>query len=256
MAGRGHLDREKLYELFETLDKELRHERGDRTVIYVAGGARMALGLHDGRTTNDIDCVIRENHGAASKAVRKITERAKLPNDWLNEELGQVMPKSPDTGEVTLFSGSKLVVKGASAKRMLGMKICAHRKIDIDDAKVLVKRLNLKSTKEIQKITEDLYEEYRSKPIKDIAEGLKLIADEMPQLKVNHRREPAPTAPTREFARGSTTGEDPENNQQSSPIERAKSSSPGGRESPQVGTGSGKGIPEEPSPAPGDASDR
>ena len=151
MAGRGHLDREKLYELFETLDKELRHERGDRTVIYVAGGARMALGLHDGRTTNDIDCVIRENHGAASKAVRKITERAKLPNDWLNEELGQVMPKSPDTGEVTLFSGSKLVVKGASAKRMLGMKICAHRKIDIDDAKVLVKRLNLKSTKEYRR---------------------------------------------------------------------------------------------------------
>ncbi len=157
---------------------------------------------------------------------------------------------------MTLFSGSKLVVKGASAKRMLGMKICAHRKIDIDDAKVLVKRLNLKSTKEIQKITEDLYEEYRSKPIKDIAEGLKLIADEMPQLKVNHRREPAPTAPTREFARGSTTGEDPGKQSTEQPDRAGEELITRGKGKPAGGHRIGKRDTGRTVPAPGDASDR
>ena len=60
--------------------------------------------------------------------------------------------------EVQLYSGRALTVKGASAEHMLAMKIRSHREIDLDDAKVLIEKLKLTTTREIQQIAEDAYE--------------------------------------------------------------------------------------------------
>ena len=64
------LDREKLEALFAELDVEL--ERIDASAeVYVAGGARMAFGLSDGRVTSDVDAAFRKTEGPVAKRLRR-----------------------------------------------------------------------------------------------------------------------------------------------------------------------------------------
>ena len=77
------LDRELLEKLFEQLDAEL--EKKDATArIYVVGGARMTLGLREGRTTGDVDATFREAKGRVNQAVESVAEQNHIPKDWLN----------------------------------------------------------------------------------------------------------------------------------------------------------------------------
>ncbi len=66
------------------------------------------------------------------------------------------------------------------------MKIRGHRDIDLDDAEVLIGRLKLTSTREIQRIADDAYEDHSGENRTRIREGLKRIAETMPELIVNH----------------------------------------------------------------------
>ena len=69
---------------------------------------------------------------------------------------------------------------------MLAMKIRSHRDIDLDDAKVLIDRLKLTSTREIQRIAEDAYEGHGADNRKMIQQGLNPIVESMPELTANH----------------------------------------------------------------------
>lgn len=64
----GLLNREELFLLFQELDRELKQRRV-RGHIYVVGGAAMALGFREARTTNDIDARIVAEHDAVRDAV-------------------------------------------------------------------------------------------------------------------------------------------------------------------------------------------
>ena len=83
-------------------------------------------------------------------------------------------------------SGKAPTVKGASAEHMLAMKIRSHRDIDLNDAEVLIDRLKLTSTREIQRIAEDAYEGHGADNRKMIQQGLNRIVETKPELTANH----------------------------------------------------------------------
>ena len=94
------LDRELLETLFKQLDAEL--EKNDaRARIYVVGGARMTLGLREGRTTRDVDVTFREAEGPVNQAVETVAERNDVAKDWLNTAAVKMLPTAPDAGERT-----------------------------------------------------------------------------------------------------------------------------------------------------------
>ena len=112
MAGTGSLNPANIRSLLDELDRELGHGR-DRVEMYVAGGARMILGLRDDRSTGDIDGLIRQGHGRLIKAAKQVSLRhADLDPNWLNEEMSLAIPRKEDTGEVTLYTGNRLTIRG------------------------------------------------------------------------------------------------------------------------------------------------
>ena len=54
MAGNGWLTPSNINEVFKELDRSLEKE-GEHVEMYVAGGARMILGLRTDRVTEDVD---------------------------------------------------------------------------------------------------------------------------------------------------------------------------------------------------------
>ena len=101
------LDRKKLEALFAELDVEL--DRIDASAeVYVAGGARMAFGLSDGRVTSDVDAAFRKTEGPVGQALAAVAERNGLAPDWINSAMVGSAPTSADTGESTLYEGRRL----------------------------------------------------------------------------------------------------------------------------------------------------
>ncbi len=202
MAGSGPLNRTRLTELFEELDKELRHHPG-RVVMYIAGGARMALGWKETRTTRDVDGVIREGHGAAVKAIAAVGRRHGLTDSWMNEEMTAGLPQGSDPGETTLFHGNSLTVKGASASWMLAMKTAAGRAVDVADARTLIEHLEIGTTREVRELVTRLYPDMSDRKLTRVDGTLDKLADAIDTLVNNHRskeredaREATPTHPT------------------------------------------------------------
>ena len=110
------LDRELLEKLFEQLDAEL--EKKDATArIYVVGGARMTLGLREGRTTRDVDATFREAKGRVNQAVESVAEQNHIPKDWLNTAAVKMLPTGPDAGETTLYKEPLAKLLGLAAWR-------------------------------------------------------------------------------------------------------------------------------------------
>ena len=185
MAGTGPLSSENIADLLENLDKAL-DETGGRAELYLAGGARMLFGWRKDRHTSDLDGVMRTGQTVLMTTAMRISKRLGLEPTWVNPAVTYFVPNKPDPGETTLYSGRALTVKGASMEHMLAMKVRGHRNIDLDDARVLIQRLKLTSTREIQRIAENAYEGHGGKITRMIQEGLNRIAETMPDLTVNH----------------------------------------------------------------------
>ena len=222
MAGSGPLNRTRLTELFKELDNELRHQRG-RVVMYIAGGARMALEWSEARTTSDVDGVIREGHGEASKAIITVGRRHGLTDSWMNEQMAGGLPRGKDPGETTLFHGRALTIKGASARWMLAMKTTAGRAVDISDAQTLIEHLQIKTTREVQELVTELYPDIKERKLAEVDATLEELALQTNSLVSNHtnqeRDEPqkkarqirpdegAPARPRATTTRGPTQGQ-------------------------------------------------
>ena len=185
MVGSGPLNSESVAGLLEDLDREL-DRSGGRAELYLAGGARMLFGWRTDRRTSDLDGVMRTGQTRLMTAAMKMSRRHGLEPTWVNPAVTYFVPSRPDPGETTLYSGKALTVKGASAEHMLAMKIRSHRDIDLNDAEVLINRLKLTSTREIQRIAEDAYEGHGADNRKMIQQGLNRIVETMPELTANH----------------------------------------------------------------------
>ena len=150
------LDRELLEKLFEQLDAEL--EKKDATArIYVVGGARMTLGLREGRTTGDVDATFREAKGRVNQAVESVAEQNHIPKDWLNTAAVKMLPTGPDAGETTLYKGRRLTIVGASAERMLATKVMAMRAKDHEDIRRLMKITGIREPDRVDALMQKVY---------------------------------------------------------------------------------------------------
>lgn len=140
--------------LLGKLNAEL-ERRGQKVVVYVVGGANMALAVDSVRTTTDIDAVVKHGHQQLTAAAAAVagTEPGLAP-DWINSEftggdnptgglIWQWFDKRDDDEPVSLFEGSGLDVQGASAEMMLALKTLANRDQDISDAHKLMRRTGI-----------------------------------------------------------------------------------------------------------------
>ena len=210
MAGDGPLNSDNITEILDDLDQALA-KAGGRAEIYLAGGARMLFGWRKDRHTSDLDGVMRTGGNQLMTSAMRISENHGLEPTWVNPAVTYFVPAKPDPGETTLYAGNALTVRGASIEHMLAMKIRGHRDIDVDDARVLVGKLQLTDTLSVQRIAESAYEGHSAGETNRamILEGLERLTTAMPELAVNHLREsrkPEPDfrPPSREILAGET----------------------------------------------------
>ncbi len=170
------LDRATIERLFEELADELRFARA-RVQLYVIGGAAMSMSFDRDRTTQDVDARIEAGHGKLVQAVRKIARKRGLSDNWLNEQATAWMPREADRAARVLYNSPYLTITGASPKHLLAMKLDAGRPQDIEDAKVLMKRLGISDPAEAAGIHARLYPGERMKA--HAVEGLARISREL-----------------------------------------------------------------------------
>ena len=172
------LDRSTIEKLFRELADELEFAR-TRVQLYVIGGAAMSMSFDRDRTTRDVDAKIEAGHGKLMQAVRKIGRKRRLGDNWLNEQATAWMPREADAAARVLYNSPYLTITGASPKHLLAMKLDAGRPQDIEDAKVLMKRLGISDAAEAAGIHARLYP---GEPMKAHAvEGLARISRELIQ---------------------------------------------------------------------------
>jgi len=142
------LTRADILRLLGKLDEELA-KAGERAVLYVVGGANIALAFDTGRTTTDVDAVVTTGFDAVWTAARRVADSEPgVGEDWLNSAFTGGTPDggmawswmdNKDADEPsTIFEGESLSVQLASPEMMLALKTLASRDKDLDDIYLLI----------------------------------------------------------------------------------------------------------------------
>ena len=122
-----------LIELADELDGA-----GVRGELLLVGGAAMALAYATRRSTADLDAVF-EPKLVIYEAAARIGARHGLDDGWLSDAVKGFLP-GPDPNATVFFDRPGLVVRIASARYLLGMKLLASRvERDEDDIRVLLR---------------------------------------------------------------------------------------------------------------------
>ncbi len=153
--NKKNLTREDIERLIGKLDAELAR-RGHRAVIYVVGGANIAMAVDGSRTTTDIDVVVKQGFNVIFNAARAVARsEAGIGDDWINAGFTGGIPNGGITwpwfdnwdGDtpITAFKGSALHVELASPEMMLALKTLAQRPQDMDDIYTLMRMTGIKT---------------------------------------------------------------------------------------------------------------
>lgn len=140
--------------LLGELDKELA-KAGERAVLYVVGGANIALAFDTGRTTTDVDAVVKQGFDAVWAAAKRVADSEPgLGEDWLNSAFTGGTPDggvswswmdNKDADEPsTFFEGESLSVQLASPEMMLALKTLSSRDKDLDDIYLLMRATGIR----------------------------------------------------------------------------------------------------------------
>ena len=142
-ANRKVLTRDDITRLLQKLDADLA-AHGQRAVLYVVGGANIALAIDGTRSTTDIDVVVKSGTDVVFSAAKRVaaTEPG-LGDDWLNSQFagdgdhGGIAwqwfdNKHLDEPQVA-YEGQGLRVELASPEMMLALKTLARRPQDLPD---------------------------------------------------------------------------------------------------------------------------
>ena len=141
------LDRARIRELFTLLGERLQRRVlvGD---VYVCDGAAMALAYDAVRATRDIDAVIR-GQGIVLQEAHALADELGLPEWWLKEQASVYVARAGDPEATVTFDHPGLRVTATSPRHLLAMKAMAARRRDIEDLRLLVGRLGLKSAEQV-----------------------------------------------------------------------------------------------------------
>ena len=123
----------------------------------IYAGAAMCLVFSNRRTTHDVDAVFSPKqiiYGAA----QRIAEQHDLPEDWLNDAVKGFISEK---GDFSLYMDlPNLRIYTTSPEYTLAMKCMSMRineSSDIDDIKVLLNHLKVRSVDDVIRITESYY---------------------------------------------------------------------------------------------------
>jgi predicted nucleotidyltransferase len=149
------LDRSRLLEIFELMDRAL-EARGTRADIFVVGGAALSIAYDARRSTSDVDAIF-----APSSVVREVAnslgEELGLEDGWLNDAVKGFIP-GEDPDQIAVFEGRYLKVAAASARFLLAMKLLASRTDrDVDDITFLYGLLGFSTADEGLDLVESFY---------------------------------------------------------------------------------------------------
>jgi len=144
--NQGQLSKEKLMELFEELNASL-EKKGLRGEIVLFGGSVFVLVLKARPRTKDVDA-IWEPKDVIYKLATEIAEKHNISPNWLNDGVKGWISSIPE--KKVFHKYSNLTIYHADLRYLLAMKCLAARQdaFDKEDAKTLIKVLEIKSVKE------------------------------------------------------------------------------------------------------------
>lgn len=143
----------EIEELLVALERELR-QRGIEARIFIVGGAAMALAYNAGRSTGDLDGVLRPRDEVLDAAHAVARDRG-LADNWLSDGVTQAhMPPRDDDHPTTRRIGPAPSIEIASAEYILAMKAMSTRLSDGDlqDAALLCRILHFDSEDQIESV--------------------------------------------------------------------------------------------------------
>lgn len=154
MSARVEFDRDRIEELLGELGRRLQ-TRGVKGVIYIAGGAAIALEFEKRRVTVDIDAVFQPAEAIREEAIL-MAEEHELPSTWLSDRVRAFMPPGEDD-QAAVFTVPGLSVSVASARYLLAMKMAAGRTQDLHDLVLIFRELGITQPEEASSIARDVH---------------------------------------------------------------------------------------------------
>lgn len=186
MAGDGWITPSNINNVLNELDEYLA-QQNQHVEMYIAGGARMVLGLTTDRKTKDIDGIIRRGRDALQEAAQAVGERRGIAPGWVNEDMWTAIPRQRDSQEQTVYKGKNLTIQGASPEHMLAMKLRGTRDIDEEDTDEIIRHLGVKDTGHAFAIAERVYQTDGNRARLEILKGIERLAERRPDIEITHR---------------------------------------------------------------------
>ena len=137
------LDRKLLRAAFGVLAEKL-SRRGVVGEVHIFGGAAMVLAFNSRAATRDVDAVFKPD-SYVLEAAHEVADELRLPKSWLNNQASVYVSGRAGRG-TPVFDHPNLRVMVTSPEHLLAMKVRAARATrDVDDVRVLVKHLEVRS---------------------------------------------------------------------------------------------------------------
>ncbi len=155
MARRQPLTRAEILRALERLS-EILSKRSLKADITVVGGAALVLAFDARPATRDVDAIF-ERKNEVFKAAAQVARELSLPDGWLNNDVKKFFGR-PDRRASQVLDLPGLRVLVAAPEYLLAMKILADRHDrDRDDVRFLIRRLNLATLEEVERIFAEVY---------------------------------------------------------------------------------------------------
>lgn len=156
----NEINKDRIQELFYKLNEKFKRDDA-RGELIVYGGATLCLYMPERKNTKDIDAIFYPKD-LFHKYIEEIATEESLDSNWLNDGVKGFVSHNNDV--VEYLSLSHLRVTTVSPKYLLAMKVMAARTYendskDINDIKLLIQKLNLKSADEVFDIVLKYYGE-------------------------------------------------------------------------------------------------
>lgn len=154
--GDGEFSATEMKRLLDLVSTKLA-ARGVPAVVYVVGGAAIALQHDVRRTTDDIDGLVVPA-GDVLAAVREVARDERLREDWLSTAAQPWIPAPTIKVEPGATPG--LAVELAPPEHLLAMKLIARRGArDMNDILILARALGVSRAEDLRKIVVAAYGE-------------------------------------------------------------------------------------------------
>lgn len=138
------LDAQLIRAAFRRLDEILVDRGIDDATALVVGGAAIALRFPQRAATFDVDAFFAPPE--IRSAIEQVAEEFDLQPDWLNDGVKGFLPG--DDPDAEALPGSALIVRIASPRYLLAMKLASARPEDAPDAALLANHLGIRSAQQ------------------------------------------------------------------------------------------------------------